>query len=534
MSTAFETLTEREHERDFFSDDSYPEDAPDTTPNYNPGEILNEADWQRRSISDLCRLIGTNYLDTDPSYQRDVVWTNERMSKLIQSVLANFYIPPVIFNVIKFTENGEERYRRVCIDGKQRLTSIKRFVDGEIPVFDNKGQKWFYLDNGSAKTQKKVLPSGIKTRFLQTDILCVEYDSLGPEQEEDLFSRVQLGVPLTPAEKLKASTGEWQDFASEIEDTYEDLMTCADHKRARSFQLILQIFKQMTYYEEGKPTTFNSGPGALRTFCGNTSLLTSEFRAEVKRVFDTYAEVYAQYPKTFDNHNYKVAAKYSPIEFVAMALLIYIHPERQSIRLLQGDILELRSFVRESRQDLRSNSATWVVFMDWISNIGRYRGGIDTVRVGRPVTSSVAGPVTTSTGNRAAGRVSRRLIEPVAEPISAPVADMSNTIVVQPRNATNPTISMRSLPVVPHIGNLGPGEASSSSSGAKGLPPRPLRSQMPFPPATSSADRRQGRAEAGVSGPRKRIRGEDDGSGARRIKVEKFKEPERVGPFTNS
>ncbi|KAG0636321.1 hypothetical protein HOY80DRAFT_925899 [Tuber brumale] len=533
MSTTFETVTEREHERDFFSDDSFPEDTPDTASNYNPGEILNEADWQRRSISDLCRLIGTEYLDINPSYQREIVWAAERMSKLIQSVLANFYIPPVIFNVVKFTQDGKERYRRVCIDGKQRLTSIKRFVDGDIPVFDNKGQKWFYVDN-SGKATKKVLPSGVKARFLQTDILCVEYDSLGTEQEEDLFSRVQLGVPLTPAEKLKASTGEWQEFASDVEITYANLMTCADNKRARSFQLILQIFKQMTYYEEGKPATFNSGPSALRKFCENTSLLTSEFRSDVKRVFDTYAEVYEQYPETFENHQYKVAAKYSPIEFVAMALLIYIHPERQSIRLLQGDILELRSFVRESRQDLRSNSATWIVFMDWINNIGRYRGGLDTVRVGRAVAGSVAGPVTTPAGNRSAGRVSRRLMEPAAEPVSAPVADMSNTIVVQPRNAANPTTSMRSLPVVPHMGNLGPGEASSSSSGAKGLPPRPLRSQVTFPPATSPADRRQSRAEADATRQRKRIRGEDDGSSGRRIKVEKFKEPERVGPFTNS
>jgi len=84
----------------------------------------------------------------------------------------------------------------------------------------------FFVDIGAGKTPKKVLPPAVKSRFLQTEILCVEYDSLGPEQEEDLFSRVQLGVPLTPAEKLKASTGEWQTFASDIESTYANLMTC--------------------------------------------------------------------------------------------------------------------------------------------------------------------------------------------------------------------------------------------------------------------------------------------------------------------
>lgn len=420
----------------------------------------------------------------------------------------------------------------------------------------------FFVDAGAGKTPKRVLPSVTKARFLQTEILCVEYDSLGPEQEEDLFSRVQLGVPLTPAEKLKASTGEWQTFAAEVEATYANLMNCrslypnpsktsvlilfniaVDNRRARSFQLILQIFKQMTYYEEGKPATFNSGPAALKKFCENTSLLTSEFKREVSRVFNTYAEVYEQFPNTFENHEYKIAAKYSPIEFVAMALLIYIHPERQNIALLSGDILALRSFVRQSRQDLRSNSATWLVFMDWISNIERYRGGSNTVRARRRVASPVTSPITSPVASRpvasrAAGRVSRQVAESAAEPISAPVADMSNTILAQPRNVTNPTTpSMRSLAGMSHLGNLGPGQASSSP-GTKSLPPpRPARSQLPFPTASSSsADRRQGRVEADTNRPRKRARGEDRGeheSGGRRIKEEKLKELERIGPFTN-
>ncbi|CUS09422.1 unnamed protein product [Tuber aestivum] len=532
MPPRLESVAEADSDNDFSVEGSDSEGTPDTSLTYNPGEILNEADWQRRSISDLCLLIGTEYLDTNPSYQRDVVWTPERMSKLIQSVLANFYIPPVIFNVIKFTEDGKERYRRICIDGKQRLTSIKRFVEGRIPVFDNKNQKWFFDDLSTGKSSKNILSEDIKARFLQTDILCVEYDSLGPEQEEDLFSRVQLGVPLTPAEKLRASTGEWQTLASEIEKDYANLMKCrtVDNKRARCFQLILQIFKQMSYYEEGKPATFNSGPSALKKFCQNTSLLTPEFRLEVSRVFDTYAEVYEQYPMTFQNNGYKIATKYSPIEFVAVAILIYTHPERQPLKLINGDILELRSFVRQSRQDLRSNSATWSVFMNWISNVEVYRGGINTVRVGR----TVANPFTGPDANRHAGRVSRRLAEPASESVSAPVADMSNTIVVQPRDTVNPTSTlMRSPPRMPRIGNLGPGE-SSSSTGTKRLPPRTTGLQLPFPPTSSSSmDRIQGRAEADATRPRKRTRGEDDSNGGRRIKEEKLKEPERIGPFTN-
>lgn len=48
---------------------------------------------------------------------------------LIDSIFRNFYIPPVIFAVQKDDE-GEEV--RICVDGKQRLTSIQKFFDGQV------------------------------------------------------------------------------------------------------------------------------------------------------------------------------------------------------------------------------------------------------------------------------------------------------------------------------------------------------------------------------------------------------------------
>ncbi|KAJ8095966.1 hypothetical protein PM082_015187 [Marasmius tenuissimus] len=68
-------------------------------------------------------------LDLDPEYQRDVVWTDQKQSGLIDSLLNNYYIPPVIFCVKTDSMNREIR---TCIDGKQRLTSIRRFMDGEL------------------------------------------------------------------------------------------------------------------------------------------------------------------------------------------------------------------------------------------------------------------------------------------------------------------------------------------------------------------------------------------------------------------
>jgi uncharacterized protein with ParB-like and HNH nuclease domain len=49
--------------------------------------------------------------------------------RIIDSLFHNFYIPPVIFAITQ-DEDGEEI--RICVDGKQRLTSIVRFLNGLV------------------------------------------------------------------------------------------------------------------------------------------------------------------------------------------------------------------------------------------------------------------------------------------------------------------------------------------------------------------------------------------------------------------
>jgi hypothetical protein len=59
----------------------------------------------------------------------DVVWPIGKQMEIIDSLFHNFYVPPVIFAVMR-DEEGEEV--RVCVDGKQRLTSIVKFLDGHV------------------------------------------------------------------------------------------------------------------------------------------------------------------------------------------------------------------------------------------------------------------------------------------------------------------------------------------------------------------------------------------------------------------
>lgn len=67
-----------------------------------------------------------------PSYQRESVWSEEKQSFLIDSIMRNFPIPPIFLRQRINDETGKTSYE--VIDGKQRLTSIIKFINNEIPV----------------------------------------------------------------------------------------------------------------------------------------------------------------------------------------------------------------------------------------------------------------------------------------------------------------------------------------------------------------------------------------------------------------
>ena len=71
----------------------------------------------------------------------DIVWPEQKQVGLVDSLFRNYYIPPIIFGelpvflsssrlaqifskAVSTSEDGSEF--RVCIDGKQRLTSIQK------------------------------------------------------------------------------------------------------------------------------------------------------------------------------------------------------------------------------------------------------------------------------------------------------------------------------------------------------------------------------------------------------------------------
>ena len=62
----------------------------------------------------------------------EIVWNPKKQSMLIDSIYRGFYIPPVVFSV--HWDSKHNAKVRLCVDGKQRLTAISRFVAGSVRV----------------------------------------------------------------------------------------------------------------------------------------------------------------------------------------------------------------------------------------------------------------------------------------------------------------------------------------------------------------------------------------------------------------
>lgn len=79
------------------------------------------------SLETVAAMVEKGAIDTQPKYQRRERWSAKRQSALIESFLLNIPIPPVYL--------AEEAYGKyTVIDGKQRLSTITRFMRDELSL----------------------------------------------------------------------------------------------------------------------------------------------------------------------------------------------------------------------------------------------------------------------------------------------------------------------------------------------------------------------------------------------------------------
>ena len=139
---------------------------------------------ESRTIHEVLRRIGQGQFIMDPDFQRDFIWSVDKQSKLIESVLMRIPLP-----VFYVAENDDGKM--VVVDGLQRLSTFRNFVDG--------GLRLRLLEHPDLNGKEfGDLESKFKNRIEDCNLTLYVIDSKAPERARlDIFDRVNSGVPLS-------------------------------------------------------------------------------------------------------------------------------------------------------------------------------------------------------------------------------------------------------------------------------------------------------------------------------------------------
>jgi hypothetical protein len=228
------------------------------------------------------------------------------------------------------------------------------------------------------------LPDDKKRMFLAKEFVSFEFVGISPEQEEDLFARVQMGVQLSPAEKMRASTGPWQELARLYIDDFPAVYSLMkDRARAKDFQLTLSCFSQVL--EVMHPTASDGVPAmktthnALPKLLSNKAAVDDSIKSHLANVWRTFAELIETDEDAFTNASKYLGGvqTFAPVEMVAVVVIISMYAESRNNHLLLGDIKALRTALRESFGDLRMNTKLWRYIWGWLDEMEVIRGAVD-------------------------------------------------------------------------------------------------------------------------------------------------------------
>ncbi|KAJ3767350.1 hypothetical protein FB446DRAFT_675419 [Lentinula raphanica] len=329
------------------------------------------------SVRSLYEDMKRGFIDVEPEYQRDVVWKADKQMMLIDTIFTNHYMPPLIFSVI-YDENDNES-RKVCLDGKQRLTSIQLLLALQVHYSETLKSWWFKAnETSSSKNTKYLLPEHIRQSFINKQIKCTEYDELDEDGEREIFRRVQLGVALSSAEKLRVLHTRRSKFINELKESYvtkEGLAAPSfrwERTRGADFRCLAQsVFVMWKWDKDGEQSIKSAGTLSQveRWLEENDEAIPDEFSSAVKGTFATLVQLtsHQEYSAPFSMYT-----KVSPVEIIGVIVLIYAHStilptdEKLTPAELSAAFTQLRREVRREHKDIRLNDRVGKTIINFV------------------------------------------------------------------------------------------------------------------------------------------------------------------------
>ncbi|MBO6497404.1 MAG: DUF262 domain-containing protein [Roseivirga sp.] len=135
-----------------------------------------QAQPDKKTISDLIGKIQRKELILQPEFQRGFVWTPDHMENFIKTILEGYPFPEIYISQ-KGIDLETLSTQNVVVDGQQRLTTIKKYIEGTHD-FEREIPKYADLSD----TQK--------TEFLNYDVTIRDLKDVSQETMIEIFQRI--------------------------------------------------------------------------------------------------------------------------------------------------------------------------------------------------------------------------------------------------------------------------------------------------------------------------------------------------------
>ena len=278
-----------------------------------------------------------------PDFQRNYVWTKEQAARFIESILLNIPIP---FLFCADCSTGDLE----IIDGAQRLTSLKKFYEGHIPLSNLEK-----IQSLSGETFQD-LPDTYKKRFLNRTLrIIVLAESVDMTTRLDLFNRINTSSTLLTDSELRkgAFAGKFYDFVIEMaaDKQFIKLAPIGNRKtdRGEREELVLRFFA----YSEDLP----SFTGRVNTFLNNYLMKNKDNTKDLLRLKNNFKDMLAFIEKNISHGFAKTngASSTPRVRFEALSLgvakALLTRPDLKNRTVDFSPLLESESFKKATTSD---------------------------------------------------------------------------------------------------------------------------------------------------------------------------------------
>ena len=191
----------------------------------------------------------------NPPYQRNSVWELEQKQGFIDSLLHGINSHHIIFNI---DENGD----CICMDGKQRITTLVEYCRNEFPVvIDDINYYYDKIPENKKDDNTQILQLIDKKNFDRFPMSIDEYENLTYEDQVNIFHRIQMGKHLTRGELISAQfttdnvTTHFNNYCKDNETIFQKFM---DIGRKEHYLFIMRVMYMISKNTSKQPSSKQS------------------------------------------------------------------------------------------------------------------------------------------------------------------------------------------------------------------------------------------------------------------------------------